>query len=441
MIKPFILYSFFILGLSIPLPVKSQQSWTLQDCIKYAIDNNLQIKRQEVQTEISKNNYLQSKLSLLPNLQAGASRNFGIGLRINPFTSGVTDALVLTDNYYASSTVTLFNGLQEIRTVEQNRYLLDKSLQDYQKAKNDISMQIAEAFLQILFGEENLVVTQQQVEYSHDQTEKMRKLLEVGNKAKGDLLVMQASEANDRYNYITAKNNLTISYLTLTQLLELKSAEGFNIQIPDSLSIDEVTPLTSVEDIYKTAVSNLPQIKSSEFDLKNYEKSVSIARGQLSPQVSLSGGYSTGYENDYPGSYSQQLHLATYKYATFSINIPLFNRYQTRTNISNAKLKVVDSQYSLEQVKKSLYKDIQNAYTDAVAALEKYHSASESINSNTEAFKYSQQKYDVGLLSAVDYNLAKTNLIKAKSDLISAKYEYIFKVKILDFYKGLPIVL
>lgn len=438
------LIRFFILPvilLMLNISSEAQKTWTLEECIKYALDNNIQIKRQEIQTEISKNNFNQSKYSILPNLQAGGTRNWGFGLHVNPYTNQLTDDLVVTDNYYIQSTVMLFNGFQQINTIEQNRYLLDKSLQDFEKAKNDITLLIATAYLQILSDEENLVVTKQQVELSHQQTEKMLKLFEVGSNSKGDLLVMQASEANDKYNYVTAKNNLNISYLTLSQLLELKSPEGFNIFNPDSISINIVDLPNTVDDVYKEAVAKLPEIKSAEFDLLNNQKGLTITRGQLSPQVSLSGDYTTGYANDIPLSYGTQLSDQKYKSVWLSINIPIFNRFQTRTNISNAKLKIADSQYNLEQTKKVLYKEIQNAYTDAVAALEKYNSSNESVNSNSEAFKYSQQKYDVGLMNAVDYNLAKTNLIKAKSDLIQAKYEYIFKTKILDFYRGLPIVL
>ena len=460
--------------LSINIVSNAQKVWTLEECIRYALDNNLQIKRQEIQTEISKNNFNQSKYSILPNLVAGGGNVWGFGLYTNPYTNKLTNTPVISDNIYAQSTLVLFNGFQQLNTIKQNRYILDKSLQDFEKIKNDITMYVATAYLQILSDEENLIVAQQQVELSNQQTERMLKLFEVGSKSKGDLLVMQASEANDKFNYVTAKNNLNISYLTLSQLLEFKSPEGFTIYNPDSLSVDIVKKPTTVDDVYNEAVLKMPQIKSAEFDLLNNEKGLAIAKGQLSPQVSLSGNYSSGYSNEVkqiktvpsapdtigfdavtnvpvitPGynyttsnySFIDQIRNNAYKSLTFNINVPIFNRFQTRTNISNAKLKLADAQYNLEITKKDLYKEIQKAYMDAVSELEKYNSANESVNSNSEAFKYSQQKYDVGIMSAVDYNLAKTNLIKAKSDLIQSKYTYIFKMKILDFYRGLPIVL
>ncbi len=477
--KCFIIILLFILYLPFDETVESQKIWTLEECIKYALDNNIQLKRQEIQTEISKNNYNQSKYNILPNIQAGASNNWGFGLYINPYTNQLTDIPVLSDNFYLSGSVVVFNGLQQLHSIQQNLYLLDKSLQDYEVAKNDITMQIATVYLQILFGEENLLATQQQVDFSHQQTEKMLKLFEVGSKSKSDLLVMQASEANDKYNNVTAKNNLNISYLTLTQLLELKSSDGFTIYNPDSLTIDAVKSPKSVEDIYKTAIDKLPQIKSAEFDLLNNEKGLDIARGQLSPVLSLSGNFTSGYTNelkqvnvrqigqtmdtigyvngnhaapvttpinlssyttsDYP--FSSQLKNNEYKSISFNLSIPIFNHFQTRTNISNARLRLADSQYVLEQTKKSIYKDIQSAYADAIGALENYKSASESVIANSEVLKYSQQKYDVGMMSAEDYNLAKTNLVRAKTNLMQAKYQYIFKVKILEFYQGLPITL
>lgn len=431
---------------------KAQKNWTLEECIKYALDNNIQIKRQELQTELTRNNLQQSRFQILPNLNGYASHDWNFGRSINSITNQIYTTTTMSENFGLQSSITLFNGFQILNSIQQNRYLQEKSLQDFKRAQNDISLQIATAFLQILFSEEALNIAQSQLEVTTLQLEKTKKLVEVGNKAKGDLLQIQAQEASEKYNIVNAKNNLNIANLTLIQLLEIKTLDGFKISRPDSVSMNYDNALASVDDIYKEAEAKLPQIKSAELDLKSSEKGLDISRGQRYPKLTFSGSLGTGYsdankktdsvtfiQTTYP--FLTQLRNNSYQSMGFSLNVPIFNNFQAHYNISNSKIRVKDSQYNLEQSKKSLYAEIQKAHADAIGALEKYNSANEAVVSNEESFKYTQQKFDVGLVSSVDFNVAKNNLTKAKSDLIQAKYEYIFKIKVLDFYRGIPITL
>lgn len=453
----------------------AQKNWTLEECIKYALDNNIQIKRQELQTELNKNNLEQSRYQILPNLNGSGNHSWNFGHNTDRITNQVYTTTVMSDNFGLSSSVTLFSGFQLLNTIQQNKYLMEKSLEDYKRAQNDISLQIATSFLQILFSEEALNIAQSQLEVTSLQLDKTKRLVEVGNKAKGDLLQIQAQEATEKFNVVNAKNNLNIANLTLIQLLEIKTLDGFKVSRPDSVPMDYKNALISVDDIYKEAEAKLPQIKSAEYDLKSSEKGLDISRGQRYPKLSLSGSIGTGYSNankrvdstymatttiglvngdptlpvtslyqaarygNYP--FFSQLKDNNYKAIGLSLSIPIFNNFQTNYNISNSKLRVKDSQYSLEQSKKSLYAEIQKAHADAIGALERFNSANEAVISNEESFKYMQQKFDVGLVSSVDFNVAKNNLTKAKSDLIQAKYEYIFKAKVLDFYRGVPITL
>jgi outer membrane protein len=453
----------------------AQKNWTLEECIKYALDNNLQIKRQELQSEVNKNNFQQSKYQILPNLNGSATHGWNFGHNTDRITNQVYTTTVMSDNLGLQSSVTLFSGFQILNTVKQNRYLMEKSLQDFERAKNDISLQIATAFLQILFSEEALNIAKSQLDVTALQLEKTKRLVEVGDKARGDLLQIQAQEASEKYNVVNAKNNLKIANLTLAQLLELKNAEDFKISRPDSVPINYNNILTSVDDIYKEAEAKLPNIKSAEYDLKSSEKGLDIARGKLYPTLTLTGSIGTGYsdvnkqtdsissgtatlgyvngdptlpvtnvyQKFYYGNYPfyNQLKDNNYKAIGFTLTVPIFNNFQAQYYIKNSKLKVKDSEYSLEQSKKSLYAEIQKAHADAVAALERYNSANEAVISNEESFKYTQQKFDVGLVNSVDFNVAKNDLTKAKSDLIQAKYEYLFKIKVLDFYRGMPITL
>jgi outer membrane protein len=421
----------------------AQKQWTLQECIQYALENNIQIKRQELQTKVDKKDYQQSKYNMLPSVGASADHSWSFGSSFSTSAGSFTkDAM--DDRFSISANMPLFSGFQIKNTITQNKYILEKSLQDFQKAKNDISLRIATVFLQVLFNQEALSIAESQLEVTSLQVEKTARLVDAGNKPKGELFQIKAQEANEKYNVINARNNLSISYLTLAQLLEINNTEGFAIKGPDSLAIENNNVLSGVNDIYAAAEANFPEIKSAEFNLKSTQKGLAISRGQFYPSLNLSAGYSTYYTySDMNKGYAffDQLKDHNTKHIGIGLNIPIFSKFQTRTNVSKSKIRVWDAEYNLSQAKKDLYQEIQKAHADASAAFERYNAASEAIVSNEESFKYVQQKYDLGIVNSVDYNIAKNDLLKAKSNYIQAKYEYVFKTKVLDFYKGLPIVL
>lgn len=425
----------------------AQKYWTLEECIKYAQEKNITIKRKELTTQGYKNSLFQSKMNLLPSVGAEASHNYNSGKSLNMDTYEWGNESMQQGSVSLYSEVVLFNGFQNVNTVQKSRFDLMQKLSELEKAKNDVSINIATAYLQILFNEELLEVAKTQHELSKLQVERNKKLVEVGNIARGNLLEIQAQAAREQVNVTNAESNLNISYLNLSQMLELDSVGDFRIQKPDSLSVEEISVLQSVREIYNQALLNMPEIRTSEYFLKSTEKELAIARGGQSPRLSLSGSLSSRYTLDIndpanPGSnynINDQLNDNQYKRISLNLSIPIFNRYTTRTQISNSKIRVYDAEYNLTGTKKDLYKAIQQAHADATNAYQNYLSRKEAYASSEEAFKYTQQKYDVGMSSAVDFNIAKTNLTKAKSDLLQAKYEFVFKNKILDFYKGTPL--
>jgi outer membrane protein len=422
--------------------VKAQKAWTLEDCIKYAQEKNITVKRKELSTKTSKNDLLQSKLNVLPSVNAGGSHNISSGRYLNTDTYTWENIDLSQDGYvYASSDVTIFNGLQNYNYIQKSKFDLLQSLSELEKAKNDIGINVATAYLQVLYTEELVVVAQSQFELSKLQVERSRKLMEVGNSSRGSLLEIQAQAAREQVSLTNAENNRNIAYLNLTQMLELDSIGDFKIQKPDTLVIEGIAPLQSVRDIYNQALLSMPEIKGAEYLLSSSEKQLAISKGKLSPSLTLSGSISSNYYENRTDKYSyiQQIKENPSKELSLNLSIPIFNKYSTRTQISNSKILVYDAEYNLAGTKKDLYKSIQQAHADAVNAFQNYLSRKESVLSSEEAFKYMQQKYDVGLSSAVDYNTAKTDLLKAKSDLVQSKYEYVFKTKILDFYRGAPL--
>ena len=451
---------------------KAGDSWSLQQCIDYALKNNLQIKQNELNEEVSKQTLLANKGKVLPSLNGNASHSYNWGKRIDPFTNQFDNTQVLSDGFSISSNVTLFSGFQNYNSIKQSEYDLMSSKYDVDKQKNDISLNIASDYLQILMNQELLQQANDQLKVINSQVDRTQILVNVGNLPKGNLLDIQAQQASEELSVTTAQNQLDISYLTLAQLLDIDSVEGFTIVKPE-LNVPAESILTSnYNQIYTTALKSQPEIQSAEMKLKSSELAVSIAKGGISPRLVLSGSFGTGYSSANQNvtgvnligyqtigatstgvpvvgpefatqtqlaPFSQQLNSNINKTIGLNLTIPFFNGLQTKTAIEKAKIQQLNNQYALEITQNQLKKTIQQAYLDAKAALKKYNSSVKNVASLQEAFDYSSIKFNVGTLNSVDYDTAKNNLIKAKSDLLQAKYDYIFKTKVLDFYQGKPL--
>lgn len=430
---------------------QAQKLWSLSDCIEYAHANNLQIKRTELSAEAAKEDLLQSKLNLLPNVNMDLRRGYSFGRNVNPVTNEYTLNNFYYDNYGIGSEITLFSGLQNYNEIRRNQYATLAALQNVEKEKVEKTLEISTAYLAILYQQELVDEAENQREVTSLQVERTGKLVEAGSVAKGDLLEIQAQLANENLNVTEAQNQLKLSVLNLIQLLDLDSAGGFEIVTPDTIDPLKLPALPEVTEVYIQALEFLPHIKSAEYQLSSDEKTLLIQQGRLSPSLYLSGGYSTYYTDradltdesgnpvEYP--YGDQFKDNLGQSVGIRLFVPIFNRGQVNNGISKAKIQVEDSKFMLEQVKQTLYKNIQQAHNDAVSAREKYNSAMEAVNSYRESFHYTEQKYNVGIVNSVEYNIAKNNFIKAESQLLQAKYEYVFASKILDFYRGIPMSL
>jgi outer membrane protein len=427
----------------------AQKSWSLGDCINYALENNLQVKRQELMVDNGRNNYMQSMFNILPNLNGVFNNSYSSGKTIDYSKFQYVDQNYWSSNMGLQSNVTLFSGLQNINNIQLNRYVFLKNQADLEKSKNDISLQVALYYLQVLFAKELEAVASGKLSVSTQQAERMQKMLNAGKIAQGEYYQARAQEANDRTSLVNASNNLLLAYLDLTQMLDLDSAGGFEIMIPENIDVELVAPLDPVQVIYEAAVSSMPQVTSAEYNLKSSRRQLAMAWGSASPSVTLSGSLSSRYsqlvenplhpESEY--SFIDQINDYYYKQVSVGLQIPIFNRLQVKNSISNAKLLVTDAEIQLQQVRDALYKTVQQAHTDASAAMEKYNASLEAVKYNEEAFKYAGSQYELGLMNTVDFNNAQNNFTAAQSNMLQSKYEYIFKLKILDFYMNKPLVL
>lgn len=440
----------------LPCTVASQTAnaeWSLQMCIDYALKNNLSIKQQQLSSELARASFIQSKAQVLPSFNGNATHDYNFG-RIFDFSSGnFTDKQTLTQNFNLSTNVTLFNGLQTYNTIKQNEYNYLSSKSDVEKMRNDISLNVATAFLQILFNQELLEIAKRQHELTKQQTENIKKMVEIGTRAKGDLLDMQAQLASDDLSIANAQNNLDLSYLTLIQLLDLDSAKNFSINKPQLPEPAENILNLSPSSIYSTAIEKQPEIKSALLNQKSFEKALTAAKGGISPRITLNGNYGTRYSqlnkqlsdpanpfSDYIITpFEDQIHQNTYKSVGLTLYVPLFNNLQTYTSINRSKINLLNAKYNVEQTQNQLRKTIEQAYADATAAYKNYKAAQRMEEALKEAFKYAEEKFNVGAISAINLNDSRNKLNKAQSDLLQAKYNYIFKSKVLDFYMGKPL--
>lgn len=437
---------------SITIPAFQQNSWTLEQCITHAMQNNLQLKIQEVNIEYYKNSYRQSILNVLPNANAYGNYSIRSGRALDETTYQFTNQDIKTFNTGLSSSLTIFDGFQKVNTILQNRYQVLAGIEELQKFRNDIALNLALAYLQLLLNRELADVSSVQLEISRLQLTRSRQLMDAGSVPQSKFFEVQAQVASEELNLINAQNQVDISLLNLKQMLDLDTVKNFDILKPDLTNYPITDIVSPVDEIYKLAESNLPQIRQAEYNLKTSEKQLNVARGGRSASLSLSYSYGTAFTDprsrevgrdpvtNLPiyGNYPNIDQLKDNVSSTVSLGaqIPLFNGWMANTNISNAKLGVLTSEYQLEVARKQLYKEIQQAQTDALAAFKQYNASENAVRSSEESFRAISQKFDLGLVNFVDYSASKNQLTVAQSNLLQAKYSYIFKSKVLEFYKN-----
>jgi outer membrane protein len=427
------------------LLVGAQNTWSLQECIDYALENNIQIKQQGLNTQYNENLVHQAKSDRLPNLNAGASNNYSFGRSLN--NENVYENVNSTAlNGYIQSNVTVFNGFTLQNTVKQNELDLQAALQDMQKAKDDLILNVAASYLEILFAEELTLIAEAQLEVTRQQIERTQKLVDAGSLARGALLEIEAQLAREELQLVNDQNRVQLAYLNLFQLLELPVEKSFTIEKPKLPEIKANVTMLNSFDVFKNAINLRPEIKAAQLRVESARRQLDIAKGYNYPTLSFGANYNNQYFNvlnsEMPQfSFSEQLKSNSRYGFGLNLNIPIFNRFQVKNGISNAKLQIADYEYRLQTARNVLRKDIEQAYTNAVAALNKYISSEKAVKSTEEAFRYTEEKFNVGMVNSVEYNQSKNYLTVAQSELLQARYDYIFRAKILDFYNGVPIEL
>lgn len=432
----------FVSGL-IFINVNAQEKWSLQKCIDYAQTNNIVIKQYEINTEYQENELQQSKNNRLPGVNANLSQDFSFG-RSEQLDGTYRSRNTMNTSLSLGTNVVIYSGGRLKNTIVQQDYELKRSLENLKKAKDDVTLNITSGYLDILFAKEMIKVSEAQAEATKLQIKRTEELVNAGKLAPGALLELQSQLASEELEIVNRQNALQIYLLNLAQVLELDNYTNFDIVTPELPEMSAVASVSSSSQVYDKAIENRPEIKSAEYQLKSSEIQLKIANSGLYPTISASAGIGDNYfnMNDVQNeSLGKQLLDNHGEYVGVGVNIPIFSKFQNKTNIENSKLQIENRRLELESAKKDLRKQIEQAYTNAVAALKRYNSSMAAVNSMKESFRYVEEKFNAGRVNSVEYNDSKSRLAIAESQLIQAKYDFIFRTKILDFYNGIPIEL
>lgn len=432
----------FISLLLISIGGKAQERWSLRRCIDYAIEHNINIRRTANAVEQSAVEANSAKWARLPNLNGSAGQSWNWGRTQtavkNEDTGDYSTVYVNTSsqgsNLNLSTSIPLFTGLQIPNQYALAKLNLKAATADLAKAQEDIAINVASAYLQVLFNQELQQVAESQVELSLQQQARITRLADMGKASMAEVAEAKARVAQDQMTAVQARNNYELALLDLSQLIELESPEGFLLESPDvSFALQQLTP---PDEIYQTALVNKPAIQAAEYRLEGSKHSIRIAQSAYYPQLNLNGSLGTNYYSTINRTFRQQMGDNFSKYVGVSLSVPIFNRFSTRNRVRSARLQRDNYELQLTETKKTLYKEIQQAWYNAVAAESKYSSSHTAAEAGAESFRLMSEKYENGKANAVEYNEAKQNLMRAQSDELQAKYEYLFRSKILDFYKG-----
>jgi outer membrane protein len=447
----------------------SQHKWTLEECIKYALTHNIELKQAALSNETTLNNSNQTIAGALPSLNANAQHMYNIGKSIDRFTNTFAESKVLSQNFFLSSSFVVWGGLSQYNNVKSSRYQYLSGVEQLKQQEYDLSLAVANAYINVIFTEELLKISQNQFKITDEQLTRTTNMVTAGAMAKSVEYDIKAQLANEEVNVTTADNNYAIALLSLMQMMNLDSVTNFNVVRPDLDSQESVLLMNTTEQMYETSLKTQPIIKSGEYSIRSAESNLAASKGRVSPSLTFNANIGTGTSglaseqtSIITGSnpvgitasnelvfvpvyetrtlpFSEQFQENISKSFGVTLSVPLFNGLQTHTQIKNAKLNTYNAKLAQDLQKQNLYKDIAQAQANAKAALNRFNATKISAEAAKASFDYAQEKFNAGVISSFEFSSAKTRLVAAESNLVQAKYDYVFKLKVLDFYQGKPL--
>ena len=432
------------------------KKWTLEECVSYAIQNNISIKQTELDAKITVIDKKGAKGNFLPSLNANTSHSWNIGLNQDITTGFLRNQTTQFTSASASVGIDIYNGLQNLNTLRKSNLSIVAAKYQLLKMQEDVALNVANAFLQVLFSKENLKVQQEQLAINEKQLIRSQELVLAGSVPRGDLLDIKATVALDKQKVIAADNALLLSKLSLAQLLQLKEFENFDIlediKVKDENNILSQTPTA----IYDIAKENRTELKIAKTNLEIAEKNVTIAKGGFQP--SLKGFYNFSSRVSYadvpafdpvsgniigtknPAPFFDQFRDNKGQSFGAQLSIPVFNGFSARNNVERSKVNLEKSKIAVEQQELDLQRNVYTAFADAKGALNAFEAALLALEARQEAYHYAKEKYAVGMMNSFDFNQSQTLLSNAQSEVLRTKYDSVFKIKILEFYFGIAII-
>jgi outer membrane protein len=430
------------------------KKWSLEECVNYAIKNNISIKQSELDAKSAAIEKSTAIGNFLPSLNINGSHSWNIGLNQNITTGLLENQTTQFTAAGLNSNIDVYNGMQNQNRLRRANLTLLATTYQLSKMKDDVSLNIANSFLQILFNKENLKVQKEQLSNNEKQLQRSQELVNAGVVPRGDLLDIKATVASNNQAIVNAQNALLISKLSLAQLLQLENFQDFDIVDENYTVAESPTLLQTPATIYAKAKEERVELKIAKTNLEIAERDLKISKGAYQPSIqgfyslSTRAGYSDRIEFDQSGNPSFQPPFAVLKQFDlnkghsfgFQMNIPVLNGFATKNNVDRSKIALDRSKIAFSQQELDLERNIYTAFTDAKGAMKAYESAITTLEARQEAYNYAKEKFAVGMLNAFDLNQSQSQFVNAQSEVVRTKYDYIFRVKVIEFYFGIPII-
>lgn len=417
--------------------------WTFRQCLDTALQRNISVNQSRMSNELNKVNLEQVKANRIPSVSANVNEALNFGKNVDPTTNSFVTEGYHSTNLGVSSSYNLFNGMQNANTIRQNRLNVQAGQYDVEKARNDVILFITTGYLQVIFAAELLSAAKSQEDATVAQVDRTEKMVNAGKSPESDLLQVKSQLATDNLSVITAQNQLDLAKVTLMQLMEIPVTDGFEVEVP---VMDESTEgiLQTNEEIYQKSLSVLPQVTGASLRTSASMMAVKVSQGAHWPRVSLGANIGSNYassrkkESVNPEGYPffEQLWDNIGQSFSMGISIPIYSNRQIRSNIDRAKINLITTRLNEQNVKNVLRKSVEQTYTDMRAAMKKYEATKQQVTAVRSVYENAEKKFAVGVLSATDFLIQKNTYTQSQSNLIQAKYDFIFKQKILDFYQG-----
>lgn len=417
-----------------------EKKWTLEDCINYAVDNNLGLKRQMLLTETAEANYLKSKMDVLPSLNASSDARIGFGRSVNPVDNSITFKQNVSNSYSINTSFQLFNGFTTINSISASKFMLKAGIEEEKINRNILIVDILGQYYQVLYARGLESASKLQLELSEKQLFRIVKMVETGKEALSKQYEIESRASADRLDFTIAHNSASQALTTMKQMLQLDPGTDFDIALPEIKSLLIADQSYNTDSIYKIASGILPRLKAIEYELRAYKRQISVAKGAVVPSISVGGAIYTGYYkviSEAVGeqeSFSTQLKNNNSQAIYMSLNVPIFNNYTTGRNIKLARIRKSDAELRLEQEKNSLYTEIENACLNYNRGRDEFIAAQSNFEYNQKSFAAVEKKFETGLVDVTDYSAAKTTLFRAETEALRTRLQLIIRKLTLSFY-------